>query len=184
MDFRRLEAFCKVYELRGFSKAGLALGLSQPTISAHVAALEKELGVTLFDRLGREVLPTPSGDELYQGVTKAFSTLERTKASIDFMRDHVAGPLVVGASTIPAHYLLPRIMACFLQEHPEVHISMKVGDSRDVFNQVLSGQVMFGVAGMAHEHEELNCDPLLADRLVIIAAPGSIQQGSELTAQD
>ena len=64
MDFRKLEAFCKVYELKSFSKAGLELQLSQPTISAHVANLEEELGVPLFDRLGRTVLPTQAGEVL------------------------------------------------------------------------------------------------------------------------
>ena len=54
MDIRKLEAFCKVYELQSFSKAGEAMFLSQPTISSHVANLEDELGVKLFDRLGRQ----------------------------------------------------------------------------------------------------------------------------------
>jgi len=65
MDFRRLEAFCKVYELKSFSRAGDSLFLSQPTISAHVASLEQDLGVRLFDRLGRLIMPTAAADVLY-----------------------------------------------------------------------------------------------------------------------
>ena len=65
MDLRRLEVFCKVYELKSFSRAGEACLLSQPTVSEHIRYLETFLDVRLFDRLGREVAPTRAGEILY-----------------------------------------------------------------------------------------------------------------------
>ena len=65
MDLRRLEVFCKVYELKSFSRAGKACLLSQPTVSEHIRHLETHLNVRLFDRLGREVAPTRAGEILY-----------------------------------------------------------------------------------------------------------------------
>ncbi|RQD57647.1 MAG: LysR family transcriptional regulator, partial [Desulfonatronovibrio sp. MSAO_Bac4] len=70
MDFRKLQAFASVYELQSFSKAAQELYLSQPTVSTHVSSLETELGIKLFDRIGRKVLPTQAGQILYSGVSK------------------------------------------------------------------------------------------------------------------
>ena len=66
MDLRKLEVFCKVYELKSFSRAGKACLLSQPTVSEHIRHLETHLDVRLFDRLGREVVPTRAGGILYK----------------------------------------------------------------------------------------------------------------------
>ncbi|MDA1001669.1 MAG: LysR family transcriptional regulator, partial [bacterium] len=61
MDIRQLEIFQKIVDEKSFSRAAKSLGLTQPTASGHIKSLEKELGVRLFDRLGREVEPTQAG---------------------------------------------------------------------------------------------------------------------------
>jgi DNA-binding transcriptional LysR family regulator len=66
MDLRRLEVFCKVYELKSFSRAAKESLLSQPTVSEHIRYLENFVEVRLFDRLGREVAPTRAGEILYK----------------------------------------------------------------------------------------------------------------------
>jgi len=66
MELRYLEIFCKVVELKSFSKAAEALFLTQPTISNHIKALEDEVGIQLLDRLGRNVTPTKAGEVLYR----------------------------------------------------------------------------------------------------------------------
>ena len=70
MDLHRLEVFCRVVELKSFTKAAEALLLSQPTISEHIRILEELLGERLLDRLGRHVLPTPAGQILYRYAQK------------------------------------------------------------------------------------------------------------------
>jgi len=65
MDFRRLEVFTKVYQQKSFSKAGQALYLSQPTVSEHIRLLEEDLGLILFDRQGKEIVPTKAGQFLF-----------------------------------------------------------------------------------------------------------------------
>ena len=127
MDFRRLEAFSKVYELKSFSKAGTELFLSQPTISAHVSALEKDLGVQLFDRLGRVIMPTPAGEVLYRYAIDAFSCLEKARVEIELLQDRVAGELFVGCSTIPGHFLLPHLIARFSMQYPVNILIMQHG---------------------------------------------------------
>jgi DNA-binding transcriptional LysR family regulator len=172
MDFKRLEAFCRVYERRSFSRAGEDLYLSQPTVSAHILALEKDLGCRLFDRLGRSVLPTAAGEVLYQHATEAFAALQRAQAELDLLQNRVAGELVVGCSTIPAHYLLPELLAGFKRLYPEVRPQLSVADSAEVVERVASGELLVGVAGAREHAPDLLFEPLLTDELVLIAAPG------------
>ncbi len=171
MDFRRLEAFYKVYELRSFSKAGKELFLSQPTISAHVASLEAELGVKLFDRLGRTIMPTQAGDVLFSGARRVFSLLEEMVGEINLLQDKVVGDLSVGGSTIPAHFILPDLLAGFFRAHPQVRVHLTVGDSRSVTEQILDGRLLIGMVGAKPEQAEIDSFFSVRDELVLIASP-------------
>lgn len=182
MDFRKLEAFCKVYELRSFSGAGQELHLSQPTISAHVAALEDRLGLPLFDRLGRSVLPTHAGDVLYREASGIFGTLRRVEAELSLLRDEVAGELVIGGSTIPATYILPRLMARFLGLHPLVRMELRTGDTDQVTQMVADGTLDAAVVGSRPTLRGLVAEALFTDRLCVVAAPDFAVPDVPLTA--
>ena len=171
MDYRRLEAFCKVYELRSFSRAGNELFLSQPTISAHVLALEKDLDVRLLDRLGRSVLPTAAGEVLYRHAVKAFASLDAARIELAQLRDEISGDLVLGGSTIPAHHVLPPAVAVFLREYPSVRAQLRVGDTKDIINGVLEGEIMLGIVGAQESHPDLVFEPLVDDELVVVGSP-------------
>ena len=173
MDVRKLEAFCKVYELQSFSKAGELMFLSQPTISSHVANLEAELGVKLFDRLGRKVLPTQAGDVLYRNAVKVFENLQQAKASIEMLRDRVVGELVMGCSTIPAHNIIPGLLAEFSEKYPDVKFFLHTGDSSEIIRQVLTGELPVGIVGQKPDDEGLKVKLLLEDETVVVAAAGA-----------
>lgn len=170
-DSRKLEAFCRVYEQRSFSRAGEALFLSQPTVSAHVQALEKEAGVKLLDRMGRTVLPTPAGVVLYRHAVKAFAELETAQNEISRLMGDIAGELALGASTIPASFLLPDIVVAFVDKYPQVSLKLVVGDSSRTIRGVLEGRLMLGVVGAAEKHADLEFTPIVDDELVLVAAP-------------
>lgn len=170
MDVRKLEAFCKVYELQSFSKAGEQMYLSQPTISSHVANLEAELGVLLFDRLGRRVLPTQAGEVLYRSAQSIFEDLSRAKAAIEMLRDKVTGELVVGCSTIPAHHIMPQLLAGFSARYPEVSFTVHTSDSAEVTKRVAAGDWPVGIVGQRPEVEGLESRLLLEDDTVVVAA--------------
>lgn len=183
MDIRRLEAFAKVYELRSFSKAGQDLFLSQPTISAHIAGLESELGLPLFDRMGRTVLPTKAGDILYGYAKKTFACLRDAKAEVEQLREGVSGEILLGASTIPADYILPKIMAGFLKSYPDVSVHLKVGDSRSINERVADGELSLGLVGAGEDDENLAFQEILKDELTCIASPEFVQK-EELSPED
>lgn len=177
MEYRRLEAFCKVYECRSFSRAGEQLFLSQPTISAHVAALEKDLDVRLFDRMGRLILPTAAADVLYKHAQDAFLSLTAAKGEIRLLQERVAGVLELGGSTIPANYLLPGLLALFVKRYPEVTIDLRVGDTEAMIKAVLDGDLPLAVVGgQRPDLPELHFTPVLRDELVLIAAAEALPE--------
>ncbi|MHC1788137.1 LysR substrate-binding domain-containing protein [Solidesulfovibrio sp.] len=169
MDVRRLHAFAKVYELRSFSRAGEDLLLSQPTISAHILALEDELDTQLFDRLGRTVLPTQAGDVLYRYCTTIFTQLDHAKADILALSKRVAGELVIGGSTIPAQYIIPGLVGRYTALYPEVRINLAGGDSSEIALKVAEGTVHVGIIGAPAAAPELLCIPYLDDALILLA---------------
>jgi DNA-binding transcriptional LysR family regulator len=173
MDIRKLEAFCKVYELQSFSRAGEAMFLSQPTISSHVANLEEELGVKLFDRLGRKIMPTQAGDVLYESMVTIFRNLDRAKAAIEVLRDRVVGELQVGCSTIPSHSILPEMLKSFSVKYPEVSFVVRTGDSSEVIKRVVSGDWPVGIVGKRPEEEELTAKLLARDETILVASPNA-----------
>lgn len=170
MDFRKLEAFCKVYECRSFSNAGLELHLSQPTISAHVAALEEALGMSLFDRLGRTVLPTRAAEVLYKSATEIFMMLRGVQAELATLRDTISGTFTVGGSTIPANYILPESIAAFLKQYPEVRVEMRSGDTDEIVDLVSRGLLDVGLVGAEPDYANVSSVPVLVDELVAVAS--------------
>ncbi|MBI9079052.1 MAG: LysR family transcriptional regulator [Pseudodesulfovibrio sp.] len=173
MDIRKLEAFCKVYELQNFSKAGDAMFLSQPTISSHVANLEAELGVKLFDRFGRKVSPTQAGDVLYGNAVSIFQSLEQAKAAIEILRDKVVGELKIGCSTIPSHNIMPALLANFTKRYPDVSFVVHTSDSSEVIKRVAVGDWPVGIVGQKPNVEGLKSQLLLEDETVVVAASDS-----------
>ncbi|MDY7000747.1 MAG: selenium metabolism-associated LysR family transcriptional regulator [Thermodesulfobacteriota bacterium] len=185
MDIRRLEAFAKVYELKSFSKAAKDIFLSQPTISAHISALEKELGVRLFDRLGRSILPTQAAEILYKYAQSAFDSLAGAKAEIGLLQKRVSGELSVGGSTIPAHYMLPGILSRFLAKYPDVTTYLAIGDTGRIIDRVAGGDLAVGMVGAREDSRDLEFVPVLEDDLVVIAPPGTAPGvDAEIKAKD
>lgn len=170
MDIRKLEAFCKVYELQNFSKAGEVMYLSQPTISSHVANLEEELGVRLFDRMGRKVMATQAGHVLYRSAISVFQNLDQAKASIEMLRDKVVGELVVGCSTIPSHNIMPTLISRFSNDYPDVSFVINTSDSAEVIKRVAVGDWPVGIVGQKPDVEGLESEVLMEDQTAVVAA--------------
>ena len=172
MDLRRLQVFAKVYECRSFSRAAEEVYLSQPTVSGHIKSLEEELGVRLFDRLGREILPTKAAELLFGYAQRILSMVGEAQRSVDAFLGRLRGELVVGGSTIPGQYVLPAFIGRFRLLHPEVKVTLHIGDTRQIVEQVLSGDLEAGVVGASLEEERLAFTPLDADEVVLVAWPG------------
>jgi DNA-binding transcriptional LysR family regulator len=172
MDFRRLEVFKKVYERRSFSRAGQDLYLAQPTVSEHIRLLEEELGLTLFDRQGKSVLPTKTAQLLYHYAKKIMALREESLQAMIQFRDKGLGDLTVGGSNIPGQYLLPPLMGRFKEQFPQIRIQLLVGDTGNIIDRVLEGLVELGVVGAQVTSRQIHCQFLTTDEMVCIVPPG------------
>jgi DNA-binding transcriptional LysR family regulator len=172
-----------VFKNRGFSKASMELHLSQPTISEHIKTLERELNCTLFERIGKKIIPTREADVLYNHATELVEKAESVKGVLGRLKKEVAGELIVGASTIPGTYLLPELMADFKRKHPGVSFQVRVGDSQEIVQQVLSHHVLLGIVGSKIADTQITYTPFLEDELIIVAAPSFIKS-SRISPKD
>ena len=179
MDLRRLEIFVRVAELGSFSRAAEALFLTQPTVSEHVRALEDELGVQLLDRLGRGAAPTPAGQLLLGYARKLLALASEAQQAVDQFQGRVSGELIVGGSSIPGEYVLPALIGAFRNKHPEIAVTLLIGDSRSVQEWVESGRVEIGVVGVRPTGRSLESRQLMADELVVVVAPDHPWAGRE-----
>ena len=180
MDFRRLEVFIQVYQLKSFSKAGEALYLSQPTISEHIRLLEEDLGLSLFDRQGKEIFPTRAGQMLYHYAIKLMSLRTESLRAIKQFRDKGIGELVVGGSNIPGQYILPVLMGKFKKIYPKISLRLSIGDSQNIQESLLEGSIEIGLIGVKVEHRQIACQHLVRDELVCIAPQQSSLAGDKI----
>lgn len=171
METHRLRVFCKVVELKSFTKAGESLKLSQPTVSEHIKGLEESLGEKLVDRLGREVLPTPAGRILYQYARNIIQMNDEAVQALAEFKGNLAGRLLLGASTIPGTFLLPRLIGSFKAMHPAIQITLKISDTAEVAEQVIEGVIEAGIVGSSWHDRRLLSEEIFSDELILVVYP-------------
>lgn len=167
MDFKQIEAFVNVIKYKSFSKAADASFLTQPTISTHVSTLEKELGVKLVDRHGKEALPTRHGKILYKYAVHMLNTREKAVVSLAGFTSGIEGVLEIQASSVPGEYLVPSLIAKFRQEYPLVKFYLEESDSGRVEENLLDQKGEIGFLGYKAAGG-LNYEKLMTDRMVLI----------------
>lgn len=169
MNLKQLEAFVKVARERNFSKAAKDLFLTQPTVSAHIASLEKELNVRLFVRNTKEVELSEDGKKLFYYAQQMVELEKQIEAEFDKSRKESSSLIKIAASTVPSQYLLPEVLACFGQLYPQIRLKVMETDSKRVAEQVAENQVDIGFTGTVIEKRECVYLPFYEDELVLIA---------------
>jgi len=170
VDIRRLEVFCRVVELKSFTRAAEAVLLTQPTVSENIRLLEEMLGEKLLDRLGREALPTPAGRILYGYARRIIQLRDEAQQALLQHRGELSGVLALGGSTIPGAYLLPQLIESFRQSCPQVQLNLRIADTAWVVAALLDGELELGVIGARWKDQRIESDQAFADELVLAVA--------------
>ncbi|KJR41030.1 LysR family transcriptional regulator [Candidatus Magnetoovum chiemensis] len=147
MDLWQLKVFVNVVEQKSFSKAGEVIFLSQPTVSSHIKELEDYFKCRLIDRLGREALPTKAGEILYDYAKQLLSLKRETEAGISAFLGNAKGSLIIGGSSIPSTYIIPRIIGGFVKTYPNISLSVMTGDTTEIKNAIINGDIEAGIVG-------------------------------------
>ncbi len=170
MDLWQLHIFCKVIENKSFSRAAEIVHISQPTISSHIKELESHFGCQLIDRLPKEAIPTRAGRLLYTYARKLLSLREETEAAMAQHQGLLQGRLVVGGSTIPGTYLLPKVLGSFKSRYPRIMLSLIIEDTAAIIAGVLDGSLELGVVGAAAREKRLVQEELIEDEMRLVVS--------------
>lgn len=168
MNLKQLEAFVQVAEGGSFSKAAKKLYLTQPTISAHVASLEKELNVRLFVRNTKEVSLSEDGKDLYKYARQMVDIEKKIDERFGTREEGGKHCITIAASTIPAQYLLPKVLMRFNEKYPEEQLKIMETDSAKVVTQIVEHMADVGFTGTVLEKKHCKYMPFYKDELVII----------------
>lgn len=172
MTFRQLELFLAVVREGRFSLAAARSHLSQPTLSEHIRELERELGSRLFHRNGRRVTLTEAGRIFAPHAGHIVAATNDARHAVAEQDGLTQGTLLVGASTTPGIYILPRVVAAFQQRHPRVTLTLTIANSRVIEERVRADELDVGVVGGHVLGPGDRCVAAgLVDELVLIVPP-------------
>ena len=147
MNLKQLEAFVQIADSGSFSKAAKELYLTQPTISAHISSLEKELNTRLFVRNTKDVRLSDSGNVLYDYAKQMIALQKKIEDTFVVREEKGQQCITIAASTIPAQYLLPGILAAYNEKYPNQQFKIIEADSTKVVEQVVNHTVDIGFTG-------------------------------------
>ena len=168
MNLKQLEAFVQITDSGSFSKAAKELYLTQPTISAHISSLEKELNTRLFVRNTKDVRLSDSGIILYDYAKQMIALQKKIEDTFVVREEKGQQCITIAASTIPAQYLLPGILAAYNERFPNQQFKIIEADSTKVVEQVVNHTVDIGFTGTVIDKRLCKYIPFYQDELVVI----------------
>ncbi len=167
ITLRQLEVFAEVLKSGSTTQASQMLALSQSAVSAALSDLEGQLGVQLFDRVGKRLVVNEHGRLLYPRVVGLLE--QAVEVEQLFKEDN--GAIRVYASSTIGNYILPEMIAHYRRDFPTLPLEMSVGNSQDVINAVADFRVDIGLIEGPSHMTELVTEPWLEDELVVFAPP-------------
>lgn len=180
-----IEAFLSLAETGSFSRTGLALGLSQPAVSARIRHLERVVGVPLFNRTTRRVTITAAGDRLR---ARLDHTMVQLRGAIEELRDEAnlqRGRLTVGASPSVAAAFVAEVVGRFHVLHPRIEVALQDDFYGHALDRLRTGEVDLVVTPVEGGLESFDVEPLLVDRfLLAVAANHALARKPEVTMED
>lgn len=173
MDLANLNAFISVAETGSFSRAAEQLFLTQPAVSKRIAALEQQLAVRLFDRLGRDIRLTEAGQALLPRAYQIVNVLDDTRRALSNLQGTISGRLTLATSHHIGLHRLPPLLRHFTQQHPQVTLDIHFLDSEVAYEEVLHGHAELAVITLAPETTlPIQATHIWDDPLDFVAAPG------------
>jgi DNA-binding transcriptional LysR family regulator len=184
MADRRLQVFYTVARQLSFTKAAEQLFMTQPAVTFQVKQLEEHFNTRLFERSHGKIALTLTGRLVMEYAGKILGLSDEMETRVGEVTGSMSGPLLLGASTTIAEFMLPQILGEFKARHPQVQARMTVANSETIENRVADYSIDLGLiespSHLPALHTEVCCD----DELVMICAPGhKLAKSSSVTPQ-
>ena len=184
MEVRDLQVFISVAKHLNYTRAGEEVHLSQPSVSVRIRQLESELGLKLFEQLGKKVALTEAGQLLVPYANRVIRAVEDARQAIDELKGLARGSLRIGASTTPGMYIIPTTIARFKELHPHIDVQLGIRDTREIEDGVIKNEFDFGFVGGHLAGDEVDVLPWLTDELVLIVPPAHRLAGKKIVKRD
>ena len=166
MEFRQLQSFVEIVKQNSFTKAAENLHQSQSTLSVHIRQIEEELKTRLILRTTKSIELTAKGEEFFDYAVSILALKDKMMADCSVDNQQI---IHVGASTIPAAYILPDLLSEFGKKYPEIYFVIHQSDSQGIIDKLKDGTLDIGLVGMKEEKGELEYIPFCEDHMVLIA---------------
>ena len=168
MTLRQLELFVAVAETGSFSRGGEQLSLTQSTVSQHIAAIEEEFGTRLLDRISKGVVLTAGGKVFLHQARMILNDVEQLQRAMNRFHGIDKATLDLGASNIPANYLIPKLLPLLQQRYPGISLNVRMGDTQQILDDIRCQRVELGLVGGRIEDDLYRYTPIMSDELVLI----------------
>lgn len=171
MDIASMKAFVAVAELGSFSRASEQLFMTQPAVSKRIAGLEQDLGVSLFDRLGRGIQLTEAGHKFLTSCRRILADIQISRDEVLSLGADVGGRLRLATSHHVGIHRLPPVLKAFTQTYPEVELDLLFMDSELACDEVLNGHIELAVVTLPDQLEDALITELVwPDPLSVVCA--------------
>jgi DNA-binding transcriptional LysR family regulator len=163
-----LKVFVAAAEELNFSRAAQRLHLSQSAVSQNIQSIERTYGVELFLRHGRSVQLSEAGQTILPMARDVLNAARLLEDALVNVNGDVAGELAIGCATTSGRYFIPNLLASFQRDYPRVRTRVSLMRRQDVLDGLLDQVLNLGMIGRYIEHRELECQPLMEDRVILI----------------
>jgi DNA-binding transcriptional LysR family regulator len=171
LNLHELNVFVEAARAENFSVAARRLYLSQPAVSLHIRNLEKQFGVPLFERHGRNISLSEAGKLLLPMARDLLCQVKQIEETMWGVQGKVIGHLSIACSTTVGKYILPRLVAGFRAHYPDVAVEISVMSRRAAVERLLEGSAEIAVVSTHLVHHDLDFAPFLTDQVILIVPP-------------
>lgn len=169
MELKQLEYFIVLCQELHFTRAAEKLGIAQPSLSQQISLLEHEVGMPLFDRIGKKNILTDAGKMLLHHSYNVFHEISQARAAISELQGLERGTLKIGSLLTAVNYLLPPTVIGFHNAYPNVELSVQGLRTGDIYKGLLQNELDLGIVFFPIEHEDLEAIPLYKEDLALAA---------------
>lgn len=172
LELHELRVFLVAAETENFSETGRLLQISQPAVSGYIQGLEQKLHIRLFERTGRNIKLNEVGEAFVPVVRNLLKEARQAENFIAAHQGTVIGQVSVGCSTAAGKYILPQIVARFLECHSGVRITIQSGARNQTLERLSSGELDLAVSSLRIPRRDLEYRHFSDDQLVLIVPLG------------
>ena len=186
MDIQNLQAFIAVFEQQSFSKAADNLNLTQPAVSKRIAALEQDYNTTLFNRIGKSIILTETGEILLPSARLIIEEIKRSHQSIQGLSGQLGGELKLATSHHIGLHRLPPVLRAFTGAHKNVELDLHFMDSEQACEMIENGELELAIVTLPRKPcKNLITDLIWHDPLVVVVGKThALARKKSITTED